>query len=200
MLSIMVSWLKYRIVAVAGTNDITGSKTGWPGPSPAPYLKEPGATPAGRLFGFGELNGGECGTWRPLWDTMNLTGPFLVDEGKGGADGAAPETIVPAAHMLCSNRSTADGGVHGGPVQDVATPRGTGGEPIYAPVWTYLLTAPTTDSAGTTLSVLAGSSSSMSSSSPAAAVRVGVARGLKLQPNASNCECSHPLPLPASLV
>ena len=164
-----VGWISKRFavqraIMFSGTNDITGSKRGWPGPSPAGYLSVPGATPASRLFGFGELNGGECDTWRPLWDTLNMTGPFLVDEGKA----AVPPS--PGAHMLCSNRSVHDGGVHGGPVQDIATPLAPDGTPIYASIWRYLLTSSVNGETTQDATVSAG------------------------KPNASNCDCSHPLP------
>ena len=163
-------FLLRRAIMFSGTNDIKGSKRGFPGPSAALYLRKPGLTPASRLYGFGELNGGECTTWRPLWDVLNMSGAFLVDR----ADGAQPPPTGSTAHMLCSARSPAHGGVHGGPVEDACTPLDQDGQPVYAPVWSYLLD---TRASATTLRAAATGPT---------------------PPNVSNCDCLHPLPpLPA---
>eukprot|EP01052_Picozoa_sp_SAG31_P012818 SAG31_NODE_758_length_12292_cov_14.175511_4_plen_610_part_00 len=154
-------FLLRRAIMFSGTNDIKGSKHGFPGPSAALYLHKPGVTPAGRIFGFGELNGGECTTWRPLWDVLNMSGAFLVDR----AGSALPPPVGSVAHMLCSARCPAEGGVHGGPVQDIATPLDRHGIPIYTAVWSYLLDT-----------------------------RANVSVASSVPPNTSNCDCLHPLP------
>ncbi len=104
--------------------------------SQAPWLARPGATPADRYFGF--VHALDRGADRVLsaWEALGMSagGPVVdVDEALPPYGGSQ--------RLVTRLRDVPRGKYHGCVVQDRVTPLDASGQPLYRPVWRYLLGA-----------------------------------------------------------
>jgi hypothetical protein len=115
------------VVMFAGPGDfVQGQQATW--------LLRPSATPEQRLFAFTHVQDSTASAFFLNQRTLGLDafGPIVsVDQTPPPYGGSRMLTtfLEPAAALA----------YHGAPVIDYATPRDAQGNPVYAPVWTYLL-------------------------------------------------------------
>ncbi len=121
---------------VAGAIMLGGPGDGYAnGGGLAPWIIEPGVTPASRAFGFTHLRDVVIVRAAPAYQAMGMAAL-----GAANVDALAPP--YGGAHVLTSNAEPGTPGeFHGCVVVDAHLARHANGTPVYAPVWTYLLEA-----------------------------------------------------------
>lgn len=123
-----------RVIQFASTADFSSFFN-----APATWLSKPSITPNGRYFGFGHqrdqivLQNRLLQNWTALG--MNAFGsPILVD------------SIAPPyqnSHQLYTNLPPRNGSnFHGAMISDELVPLGANNQPVFIPVWNYLLNLP----------------------------------------------------------
>lgn len=103
---------------------------------PAPWTTAPFATPKSQLYGFVHRLESAYNGITASWRLMEVVGPITA------VDGASPPFA--GAHQLQTNIGTCRqvaviDTFHNCVVTDAVTPLGSDGQPVLAPVWTYLL-------------------------------------------------------------
>ena len=91
-----------RALLFAGANDDVGSAPRGHYATPAPWQFAAGATPSGRVYGFGVCPGGPmCLTWHAGWAAMGLPGPWFQAQDAL----TSPASALSGYHRICANGS-----------------------------------------------------------------------------------------------
>lgn len=92
------------------------------------FMQQPGLTPASSLYGFNHLKD-HVRRWNDVKVTWNVLG-------LPGSPNSVDDNDFDGSHRLTTSADLRD--THSGTIQDDATPVDNNGNPVYAPVWSYM--------------------------------------------------------------